>query len=294
VYGAQVAAPTVVTSTVTQIEETTAVAGGNVTSDGGASVTGRGVVYSTSANPTTANSKVTSGSGTGAFTCNLTNLQPNTTYYVRAYAVNSKGTSYGGLVSFRTIEEVNATPKFVDLGLSVKWATFNVGATKPEEYGDYFAWGETKPKEEYTKETYKHYYVSPFDGFTSVKKYNSSDNKIILESTDDAAMINWGGIWRMPTKAEQEELMTRCTWEQISINNVTGCLVTGPNGNSIFLPMAKSKGDKYDDTYTNGYWSSSLYTSGTMLAYCMSIWSNGPHFWDCKRYMGCPIRPVCP
>ena len=103
---ASVTAPTVVTSAVTQIAETTAVAGGNVTSDGGASVTERGVVYSTSANPTTANSKVASGSGTGAFTCNLTGLQPNTTYYVRAYAVNSKGTSYGEQVTFTTLTPI--------------------------------------------------------------------------------------------------------------------------------------------------------------------------------------------
>jgi hypothetical protein len=216
-------------------------------------------------------------------------LSEGIVYYVRAFAINTEGVSYGQMVSFKTLKH-----EYMDLGLSVKWATCNVGAYAPEEQGEYFAWGETKPKDEYTKETYKHYSVSSWNGYTTIWKYNSTDNRTVLDATDDAAAVNWGGTWRMPTKTEQEELMTKCTWEQTSINNVTGCLVTGPNGNSIFLPMARSKGDRYDDTYISGYWSSSLYTSNTMLAYCMSIWTNGPQFWDCKRYMGCPIRPVCP
>ena len=93
---------TVTTAAVTQITETSAVVGGNVTSDGGASVTERGVVYATIQNPTTNDTKVTSGIGSGSFTCNLTDLQPNTTYYVRAYAINEKGTAYGEEVSFTT------------------------------------------------------------------------------------------------------------------------------------------------------------------------------------------------
>ena len=94
--------PTITTSTITQITETSAVAGGNITNDGGAEIQERGVVYSTTEYPTTSNNKVQSGKGTGSFTCNLTNLSDETTYYVRAYAINKKGTAYGEQVSFKT------------------------------------------------------------------------------------------------------------------------------------------------------------------------------------------------
>ncbi|MBR5573121.1 MAG: hypothetical protein IKW35_01365, partial [Paludibacteraceae bacterium] len=102
----QVVLPTVTTASASSVTETSAVTGGNVTSDGNASVTERGVVYATTQNPTTANTKVASGSGTGSFVCNLSGLQPNTKYYVRAYAVNSKGTAYGEEISFTTNQQV--------------------------------------------------------------------------------------------------------------------------------------------------------------------------------------------
>jgi hypothetical protein len=122
----------------------------------------------------------------------------------------------------------------VDLGLSVKWATFNVGATSPEDYGDYFAWGETEPKETYSWANYKW-----CDGTVSkITKYNATDGKAILEPDDDAAQVYWGGKWRMPTVEEQTELREQCTWTWTSINGITGYVVTGPNGKSIFLPAA--------------------------------------------------------
>ena len=128
----QIVLPSVTTATVTQITEMGAVAGGVVTSDGGASVTERGVVYATTQNPTTADNKVSNGSGMGTFTCNLTSLQPNTTYYVRAYAVNSKGTAYGEEVSFTTKEEMvdNPPSNLVAMPFSVsagKQVTFSQG-----------------------------------------------------------------------------------------------------------------------------------------------------------------------
>ena len=293
-----IVSPTVTTSTVSQIAETTAVAGGNVTSDGGASVTERGVVYSTSANPTMANSKVASGSGTGAFTCNLTGLQPNTTYYVRAYAVNSKGTAYGDEVSFTTNEKVFAIPEYVDLGLSVKWATFNVGATKPEEYGDYFAWGETEPKEVYDWSTYKwcNGSSSSLTKYCISSIYGTVDNKTTLELSDDAARANLGGNWRMPTKAEQDELRTNCTWTWTTQNGVKGYKVTSKsNGNSIFLPAA---GDfygtsLYDEGSKGYYWSSSLYDNSS-YAYYLSFTSYDVSRYSNNRFRGQSVRPVCP
>ena len=127
-------------------------------------------------------------------------------------------------------------PEAVDLGLSVKWATFNVGATSPEDYGDYFAWGETETKETYSWATYK------WGTSSNLTKYNTTDGKTILDLDDDAAYVNWGGKWRMPSKEEVDELTQQCNWIWTTHNNVNGYKVTGPNGNSIFLPAAGYKG----------------------------------------------------
>ena len=127
-------------------------------------------------------------------------------------------------------------PEAVDLGLSVKWATFNVGATSPEDYGDYFAWGETEQKETYSWATYK------WGTSSNLTKYNTTDGKTILDLDDDAAYVNWGGKWRMPSKEEVDELTQQCNWIWTTHNNVNGYKVTGPNGNSIFLPAAGYKG----------------------------------------------------
>ncbi len=183
--------PEVKTAEVEDITESEAVSGGEVVSDGGAEVTARGICWSTKQNPTIEDNKTTDGSGVGIFTSNLSNLEHNTTYYVRAYATNEVGTSYGEEVTFTT-KDVPAVA--VDLGLSVKWATCNVGATTPEEYGDYFAWGETTTRETYTEET-----------------YNVSMNDISGNAQYDAATANWGGDWRMPTYDELNELINSCT-----------------------------------------------------------------------------------
>ena len=145
-------------------------------------------------------------------------------------------------------------PEAVDLGLSVKWATFNVGATSPEDYGDYFAWGETEPKETYSWATYK------WGTSSNLTKYNTTDGKTTLDPEDDAAKVLWGGYWRMPSKEEVDELTQQCTWIWTTHNNVNGYKVTGPNGNSIFLPAAGYKGA--GPTYPAGedglYWTSTL------------------------------------
>ena len=293
----QVVLPTVTTTSATSVTETSAVTGGNVTSDGGASVTERGVVYSTTQNPTVANSKVASGSGTGAFTCNLTGLQSNTTYFVRAYAVNSKGTAYGDEVSFTTKEGVMATPEYVDLGLSVKWATFNVGATKPEEYGDYFAWGETEPKAVYNWSTYKwcNGSSSSLTKYCTSSSYGIVDNKTTLELSDDAARANWGGNWRMPTKAEQDELHEQCTWTWTTQNGVNGYKVTSNSGKSIFLPAAGHRDDNslYSAGSESNYWSSSLSPVSPYYAYYL-LFNSSYVDWDNfdNRYYGFSVRPV--
>ena len=126
---------------------------------------------------------------------------------------------------------------FVDLGLpsGLLWADRNVGASQPAAYGDYFAWGETKPKTDYSEYTYK--YGSDSENPT---KYNSKDGKTTLDSKDDAATANWGSKCRMPSRADFRELRNNCSWVwQSDYNGTSGYLVTGANGNYIFLPAGR-------------------------------------------------------
>lgn len=203
------------------------------------------------------------------------------------------------------ISELKAKPTYeaVDLGLSVKWATMNVGANSVTEYGNYYAWGETSPKNSYDWASYLWW---DGDG-NHVKKYNTNssygavvDNKTTLEDDDDAAVQNWGGAWRMPTHEEQEELLG-CSWQWVtSYNNVSvrGYVVTGPNGNSIFLPAAGCrKGESLDGDGTYGYyWSSSVrgtYSdSGWDIYFSSSSHDNGYSGYDDRQY-GRSVRAVC-
>ena len=191
-------------------------------------------------------------------------------------------------------------PEYVDLGLpsGLKWATCNVGATKPEEYGDYFAWGEVEPKTTYTWSTYKYgKAVDQLTKYCNDSKYGKdgfTDNKIVLDPEDDAATANWGGAWRMPTKIEQDELRNNCIWDWITQNGVKGYKVTGPNGNSIFLPAAGYRnGTSLSGAGSSGYyWSSSLRTSNPDYAYYVRFYSSDV-YWDYDyRYYGFIVRPV--
>ncbi len=192
--------------------------------------------------------------------------------------------------------------EWVDLGLSVKWATCNVGATTPEAYGNYYAWGETETKSDYSWDTYK--YGSAYNALTkycnnsSYGEDNFTDNLITLEAADDAAAVNWGGKWRMPTDAEWTELREKCTWTWTSNYNGTGVagyeVKSQINGNSIFLPAAGSR--YYDDLNYAGsggdYWSSSLYADGPRGAWYVDFYSDGVNRDDGSRYYGRSVRPV--
>ena len=211
----------------------------------------------------------------------LKNLQSDTEYHVYYEVSNVFSTVVvNANCSFITVESgekpdnpntPTATPEYVDLGLpsGVKWATFNVGATQPEEYGDYFAWGETEPKELYDESTYS-------------------------EKEEDAATANWGSEWRMPTQAEQDELRTECSWTWMTENDVNGYKVVGPNGNSIFLPAAGycSGSSLYNVGHKGFYWASSLYTGNTSYAYYLSFTYNDVSRYSNDRCYGQSIRPV--
>ena len=190
--------------------------------------------------------------------------------------------------------------EYVDLGLSVKWATCNVGASSPEEYGDYFAWGEVGPKSSYGFSTYKYCNGSG----TTLTKYctdsddGTVDNKTTLEMSDDAARANWGGSWRMPTKAEQDELCEQCTWTWTTQNGVNGYKVTSDkNGKSIFLPAAgyrDTSGGLYFAGSGGYYWSSSLDAGYPDDAWSVYFVSSNVYRESSGRFFGQSVRPVCP
>ena len=194
---------------------------------------------------------------------------------------------------------------YVDLGLSVKWATCNVGADKPEEYGDYYAWGETEPKDFYFWDTYKY-----CDGtYNSLTKYTDSacgkdgfsDNKSVLDPEDDVAHVKWGGNWRIPTKDELEELRTKCTWTSTTLNGVKGYSVTsnvdGYTDRSIFLPATGMRIRQWTlNTDTIGrFWGNSIVTGDDYDAVYLDFdFSRGPGRFSIIRCLGQCVRPVCP
>ena len=171
---------------------------------------------------------------------------------------------------------------YVDLGLpsGTKWATCNVGATAPHEYGNYYAWGETTTKSTYSSE--------------NSRTHGVSMNDISGNPTYDAARADWGSTWRMPTEAEIEELKDNCTWTWTTQNGVNGCTITGPNGNSMFLPAAGFcyGASHYGVGEYGDYWSSTPRESNDCGAYSLLFYSgyHGVGWFD--RYYGRTVRPV--
>ncbi len=294
--------PQITIANPTKYSVSTAIIDCEVTFGGGLEVTERGVCYSITSNPTYSNDKVQNGSGLGAYSCELSNLSENTTYYVRAYAKNTEGIGYSREVSFTTRTRTYMDGyEYVDLGLSVKWASYNIGATKPEEYGDYFAWGETTTKSTYNWSTYKWRNGSDnsLTKYNTKSSYGTVDNKTKLDAIDDAAVVNWGGSWRMPTHAEMTELRDNCTWTWTSQNGVNGCKVTSKrNGNSIFFPAAGYRDDSslYNAGSYGYYWSSSLHTLYTDYpdnAHVLHFRSDDVDWVGRNRGFGFSVRPVC-
>lgn len=176
----------------------------------------------------------------------------------------------------------------VDLGLSVKWAAYNIGASSPEEFGDYYAWGETEPKETYSWSNYKWCYGS-YDTMTKYcmsSYYGKVDGKDMLDPEDDVAQVKWGDGWRMPTKDEIVELKNKCSWTTTTIKGVNGYKVSG-NGNFIFIPYAGYISDRLWGTSYCYLWSSQL--SGS----CSWSWHMEGKATDSSyRYYGMPVRAV--
>ncbi len=195
---------------------------------------------------------------------------------------------------YQLVEDVDE--RAIDLGLSIRWASCNIGATAPEENGNFYAWGDTLTRSSFTWGTY------PYSGTSTntMTKYctraanGTVDNRSTLIAFDDAAYINWGETWRMPTWTEWNELITRCTWKETTINNVPVWQVTGPNGNSIYLPKT---GYKANSSVTAGcyYWSSTLNTANSNDQCNRALYINAASRTSAKyglRYVGMPVRAV--
>lgn len=194
--------------------------------------------------------------------------------------------------------------EWVDLGLSVKWATCNIGAKKTNEIGNYYAWGETETKNRFEDVTYKHCTGNINGGLIKYCDDNyrgDVDDKFTLDPEDDVAHVKWGGNWRMPSKSEQTELINKCDWTWTKLNGVNGFEVKSKiNGNTIFLPAGgyiddEENGKEFDGEYI-AYWSSSLHTGGCDYAWSIECWNDrnirpNEYGW---RSVGYNVRAVCP
>lgn len=241
------------------------VCGGHVGVIQGLQLSQLGVCWSETPEPTVECSHLSTTNWSDPFVCTIMWLRPSTKYYVRAYALRGIMCYYGNEKCFTTKENNGGSwngHDYVDLGLpsGTLWATCNVGAYVPEGYGDYYAWGETVPKNTYSWATYKYVCGNDPSFGNELTKYCTSslygyngftDDLITLQQEDDAAVHNWGNGWFMPSYAQWTELYQRTTHTRITLNGQDGELFTAANGTCLFLPFSDLE---------RGYWSSSLNT----------------------------------
>ncbi len=251
----------------------------------------------------------------GRFTIDIENLNPVTEYFYRTFVIYNRAYSFGEVKSFTTL--AHSEPEKIDLGVGIKWASFNISTNAPADYGKYYSWGEIQTKSFYAWDSYRW----SADGTESnMTKYNSVDNKNCLTSDDDVASHELGGSWRMPTAEEFDKLISCCYWqwlENYKDSGVKGYVVfkaknEGDGGKRnvetifasysldddvhIFLPAAGyASKDALNDIGSNGnYWASSLFPSTSSSAYYIYFDSENIEAGECeKRYYGQSIRPVC-
>lgn len=196
-------------------------------------------------------------------------------------------------VSIEEEEKDMPTPgQWVDLGLSVKWAGWNVGATSPEQYGGYYAWGETEEKEEYTLYNYEHL-TDEFDGYSYFRTLGC-----ISGTRYDVATVKWGNGAKMPTSDQMYELADKCTTKEATYNGVKGIFIIGPNGNSIFMPLPGRSYEELRDVGVGCYWSGTQKENDSRSAYSTEFYNfNHPYgiafnLNDWNRVIGMSVRPV--
>lgn len=232
----------------------------------------------------------------------LTSLEAEKTYSCRIGFEYAGKYYYGARKSFTTgASGAFVAGKAIDLGLSVKWANYNVGASKPEEYGGLYGWGD--PTGECLWQCAEYYYGWYADTYYCYRQYAGGNPPDDISGSEwDYARIAWGSPWRMPTHGEMSELIEKCAWEIYTENGVRGAKVTGPNGNAIFLPFT---GYRFGDTYRlqneiGHYWTSTLDDNPTRHLSC-SLFIDGRYvtlvyelhdYPGSFIYQGSSIRPV--
>lgn len=218
----------------------------------------------------------------GSFQYQMNKLLPATKYYYAPYMKDiSTGRTYRGKTSsFTTLGRKGPIPQgAIDLGLAsgTLWAGMNIGAERVEEYGEYFSWGEIKKKSIYTEKEY----AFPFDILS-------------LNSDNDVATSRLGEGWHIPSAEQIKELMFYCKWEWVNKKKNSGYIVTGPNGNSIFIPAAGFCNDhsKYDENAAGYYWSSDSLEDNTEYAKALHFLPQSTYNYNAKKFIGFPVRAV--
>ena len=214
------------------------------------------------------------------FSCEISVNPGGEVYYYRAFATRGGETFYGDIKSFKTKEVIPTSGEAIDMGVSVKWASCNLGSKSPEGFGNLYAWGETQSKSSYILDNYK-YYVNG-----SYSKYNSTDGKKVLDLEDDAANVNCGSNWRIPTIEEVNELFEECEFlKDIIYQGVSGqAFASKTTGNVIFFP------DDANNSYRTEFWTSSREKEKTAYGFYFNYLGKKTDSFN--RVNGLHIRPV--
>lgn len=206
----------------------------------------------------------------------IESIEGKTTYNLR---LSLPGIESKPSVAYTAAANIHNGHEYVDLGLSMKWATTNIGAETASDFGEYFAWGQLEPSKVYDE---SHCYMDNKKGFP-----------ISMTQAHDVARVKWGGAWQIPTKKQMEELVKKCKWEWVSLDGHDGCKVTGPNGNSIFLPAC---GYRYEselkmEGYSGLYWTGNP-CSDKYDAFSLYFSNTAHRINNNARLCGFQIRPV--
>jgi hypothetical protein len=267
---------------ITNITDTSVVCSSNIKSYNDFPILEKGFCWSTSPNPTIDDNKAICTSD--SFTLEISNLTPTTTYHIKPYAINEYGVSYGEERPVGTATGKINGHYYVDLGLpsGIKWAVDNVNISGSKLHGDYFAWGETSPKNEYTKENS----LTQGLDISELQSQGYVDENGNLTPEHDAATVNWGGSWRMPTKAEYDELINKKYYD---VYNDSIFTLKGPSGGSIYY---YTDGNSDGDNSIAWYYTSTANGTNTYSGQLVPKFNVKQQGYFSTRYKGYYIRPV--